>query len=285
MKLYLLLLFGIIISVEHVPRSLLAANKNVLTATTSDILRAMHTQCGYDATATTNVARFQAGVLYELAKTLLPPGAGNALILVGHKEWFRAYLRFTGLTASTAPQFSQLAFLFKQDQLIECQPHRVIQSKGNHSRPAFVLNVTVQWPENANLPRKYSFEDTLSQPRLKVTNHRVVRYQLIHSGEMVIYNDIRGLTGRPLSGVLATLFKIIGEGRIVQSKTIVTQDGLQVVRAKARKGFFTVNTTLTVQPDGRAQKGIPPDRPDLAIFERLLKEKHTLRQVDPAVLN
>ncbi len=88
---------------------------------------------------------------------------------------------------------------------------------------------------------------------------------------MIVYDEIKGLSGRPTSGLLAMLFKIIGEGRVVQSRIALTPDGLQITRARVKKGFFRVNATVTVQPNGVTKKGLPKDRPELKAFETLLK--------------
>jgi hypothetical protein len=71
--------------------------------------------------------------------------------------------------------------------------------------------------------------------------------------------------------VLGVLFALIGEGYVVESRIGIAADGLQVTRARARK-LFEVNTTVTVSPDGRTEKDIPPGRPDLAALEARLKQ-------------
>ena len=51
-------------------------------------------------------------------------------------------------------------------------------------------------------------------PKLKVTNRQEITYRLLVFGEMVVYDEIDGTFGRPLSGVLGALFKVIGDGRM-----------------------------------------------------------------------
>ncbi|MCZ6601834.1 MAG: hypothetical protein O6952_02375, partial [Planctomycetota bacterium] len=103
-----------------------------------------------------------------------------------------------------------------------------------------------------------------------MTNHQEITFRLLDFGEMVVYDKIEGTSGRPLSGVLGALFKMIGEGDIKYSRSALMDDGLQAVRAKATK-VFSKTTTITVYPDGRAEKGVPPDRADLAETEERLK--------------
>ena len=139
------------------------------------------------------------------------------------------------------------------------------------------INVIVGWPKRTELPGKYSFADTLSTPRLKVTNHREISYRLLDFGDMIVYDQINGLTGRPTSGILGMLFRIIGDGRVVQSKMAVTPDGLQINRTHAKKGPFSIKETVTVLPQGITQKWLPNDRPDLLDIEMLLKRPLKIR--------
>lgn len=237
-----------------------------------EILAAMRTQTGYDATATTNVARFQAEVLLELVRSQLRCNKDHRLLSIGHAEWFAAYLEFTGLTETSAPIFARLANSYRQNQMIEYNMENVIRRVSKGSLPKLALNVKVAWPESPGVPTQYSFEDTLATPNLKVTNHRVITYRILDFGDMIVYDEIEGLTGRPTSGILAMLFKLIGEGRVLQSRIMVSEDGLQINRTRAKKGPFAVAATLTVQPNGVTQKGLPPQRPELQALESRLRE-------------
>lgn len=242
-----------------------------------EILKAMQSQSGYDPTVSTNVARFQAAVLLGLAEKAIVSDSGGTVLFIGHQEWFEAYLRFTGLTGSTVPLFARLAHEHKQDQLVDFRKGCVIDRIEKGKVPLMAINVIVGWPKSVELPGKYSFADTLSTPKLKVTNHREITYRLLDFGDMIVYDQIKGLTGRPTSGILRMLFRIIGEGRIVQSRIAITPDGLQINRALAKKGLFGVKETITVKPDGVSLKGLPKDRPDLLTFERLLKRPLKIR--------
>ena len=70
---------------------------------------------------------------------------------------------------------------------------------------------------------------------MRVTNERVISYRLMDFGEMTVFDDIKGLRGRPTSGVLGFLFQLIGEGRVVENRMAISDDGIQVARARARK--------------------------------------------------
>lgn len=88
-------------------------------------------------------------------------------------------------------------------------------------------------------------------------------YRLVDFGNWVVYDEIKGLTGRPTSGILGFLFRIIGEGSVVQTRMAISKDGLQVYRATAKKGFIERIDIVTVYPDGKMEKDVPPGRPDL----------------------
>ena len=94
---------------------------------------------------------------------------------------------------------------------------------------------------------------------------------MLDFGEMAVYDKVEGASGRPLSGVLGALFKVIGEGDVKWARAGISEDGIQVVRAQAKK-LFTKTATVTVLPDGVAEKDTPDDRPDLAAIAARLKE-------------
>ena len=254
-------------------------DKMVRIVTRDEILKAMQMHRGYDPTATTNVARFQAEVLLQLARQARELDPKGPRILIKHDDWFWAFLDINELSLEEAPTFALLAYQHKQDQLVDYCSDHVIKKIEKGAVPELAVNVKVSWPKTSELPSKYSFKDTLSTPNLKVTNHRLITYRLLDFGEMIVYDDIRGLTGRPTTGILSLLFRVIGEGRVVQSKMTISEDGLQINRAKAKKGPIKVTTTVTVRPDGHISKGIPSDRPDLLALEARLKQPIKIKYV------
>ncbi len=87
---------------------------------------------------------------------------------------------------------------------------------------------------------------------------------------MIVYDDVSGLRGRPTSGVLGLLFKIIGEGRVVEARLARTHTGLLLIHGRVEKGFLSKRMTVTIYPNGTSVKGLPQGRSDLrAIAERL----------------
>lgn len=258
--------------VQAFPANDLAKDTSLQIVSREEIAAAMRTQTGYDPTATTNVARFQAEVILQLAGHARQRQPDGPPLLIRHDLWFQAFWETFGLTHETAPHYSRLAFEHRQDQLVEYRKERVIQKVEPGRSPVIAVNVRVFWPAVDGAPPHYSFDDTLSTPHLKVTNAREITYHLLDFGDMIVYDDIRGLSGRPTSGILGLLFKVIGEGQVVSSHIAIADDGLQVARAQVRKGPFEVRATVTVQPAGRTEKGLPPGRPDLTAIEEQLKK-------------
>jgi hypothetical protein len=214
---------------------------------------------GYDVLATANGGRLQAEVLLHLARSAQQKRPDGPPLLVGHDEWFQALTEVAGVPAERAPTYARLAWQHKQDVLVEYRPSRVIREVVQGPAPRLALDITISWPAAPGAPSQYSYEDTQGTPHLKVTNKRVITYHLLDYGDMIVVDGMEGLTGRPTTGALGLLFAVLGEGHIVEYRMVITPDGLQISRGRARKAFFEVATTLTVRPDGRTEKGVPPD--------------------------
>jgi hypothetical protein len=251
---------------------LLAAADTPRKVPREDILSAMKACEGYDPAVTTNGARFQAEVLLNLARRI-PDGPP---LLLGHAEWFSAFLERTGLTPEKAPLFMRLAFEHAQDLQIDYRGDQVVESTEG-PRPAFAANVTVWWPDKRGAASSYSYEDLLSTPHLEVTNERLITYRLLELDGMVVYGEVEGLLGRPTSGILGALFQLIGKGRVKESRMLISRDGLQLSRAWARKWAMSVTQTVTVRPDGHMEKGVPPGRQDLTSLAARLEQPLRIR--------
>jgi hypothetical protein len=222
-----------------------------------DVRAAIALHRGYDVLATANGGRLQAEVLLHLARAAQQKRPDGPPLLVGHDEWFQALIQVAGVPAARAPTYARLAWEHKQDVLVEYRPAHVIREVVQGPAPRLALDVTISWPEGPGAPSEYSYEDTQSTPHLKVTDKRVITYHLLDYGDMIVLDHIEGIYGRPTTGALGLLFAVLGEGHIVEYRMVITPDGLQVSRGRARKAFFEVATALTVQPDGRTEKGVP----------------------------
>ncbi len=121
----------------------------------TEVLSAMKACQGYDVTATTNAARFQAEVLLRLARQARAERPNGAALLIGHAEWFSAFLDRTGLSTDKAPTFARLAHQYGQDLQLDYRADRVIES-GETIRPDFAATVKIWWPERPGGPNSYS---------------------------------------------------------------------------------------------------------------------------------
>jgi hypothetical protein len=80
--------------------------------------------------------------------------------------------------------------------------------------------------------------------------------------------EIHGISGRPLTGFLAALFRLLGEGNADFARIAITSDGQQVVRTRATK-LFSKTVTGVIGPDGHVGR-VPRDRPDMTAIEARL---------------
>jgi hypothetical protein len=240
-----------------------------------EILAAMRNRQGYDFTVTTNGPRFQAEVLIELLQSGRAPE--DAFLFVGHEAWFAAFLERTGLAADEAPLFTRLAHEYRQDLEADARPGRVFERVTEGPSPRLAANVRIGWPSVKGGKDRYSYDDTLAIPDLRVTNERVIVYRLLDYGDMMAYDEIEGLQGRPIEGFLGFLFDVVGEGEVQWNRMTLSPDGLQVARARAAKGPFHVESTITVFPDGRVEKDLPKGREDLAPLEKRLLQPRRVR--------
>lgn len=237
----------------------------------AELFEAMDRVNGYDPTATTNGARFQAEVMFVLFETVADSGRLDQPLFITPDDWFRAFLRKTHLTEETAPQYAKLAHENRQFMWVDMRIDQVIEKVKEGPQPVRAFNVMFWWPKSLNEARSYSYQDTLSTPNLNVTNHRVITYRLLDFGDCFYFDDIDGLTGRPTTGLLGVLFKLIGEGRVEVTGIAISNDGLQVVHGTAKKAFLGVTTTATISPDGRSEKDVPEGRSDLDALETRLE--------------
>jgi len=258
-----------------VPRLANGQSCSVDTVQASDVAAAMRVAVRahgeYDILATTNATRFQTALLLELVRRAKAREADSDVLFVSAEDVYFEFLRLAGIQEhpEKTPPYRRLAYEYQQDIQIEYQSDSIIDEVVSGPPPYSAFNVRIAWLDRADGVTKYGFTDTLAVPKLKVTNHQVITYRLVDFGEMVAYDKIDGLSGRPLTGLLGTIFKLIGEGSVKWSRSMYSADGLQIVRARAKK-IFNKTATVTIDPDGRAQKDVPDDRSDVAaIAERL----------------
>lgn len=105
---------------------------------------------------------------------------------------------------------------------------------------------------------------------------RLIRYLLVDTGRYIAYEKIRGVAGQPIDSGLGALFSVLGMARIASTRLAVAEDGTQVNRTRGRK-VFGFDTVATIEADGRAQRGVSDQRPDLVALEQMLEEDLQVR--------
>lgn len=229
----------------------------------------------YSLLATTNAGRFTSAVFQRLIERALAHRPNGGTLFIPHDAFWREFLIVAGLRAgeeAKAPIGRRLAFDYHEGTHVTYgPPDSIIKRIKRGPTPLIAANVRLGWPDRPDGLRKYSSVDTLSVPQMKVTNHQVMTFRFLVFNDMMVFDDIEGISGRPLSGLLGTLFKLIGEGNAVFARFSISTDGLQVLRAKATK-MVSKTVTATINPDGRAQNGVPDGRTDLIDMETRLKQ-------------
>lgn len=232
----------------------------------------------YDILATTNRGRFTSELLLRLARRAKERDPDGRPLYINPEDWFFSYTETANVSMLDAPKPALLGLEHAQRVMVEYRPNRVISEVLEGPQPRTAVNVRAWWPEGPGSPSSFSFTDTTATPRVKATSHREITYRLLEFDDMIVLDEIEGLSGRPVSGLLGALFSIIGEGRVEHSRIAVSDDGLQIVRGRVKK-IFSLSTTVTIEPDGRGEKGLPPGRPDLVTLEEKLKRPLTIEYV------
>ena len=245
--------------------------------TTERMLAAMRNVRVYELTATANGPRLQADVVLELVREAQDGDPERRPLFLGHREWYEAYLARTGLPPAKAPIYVRRPYEIGQDLVIDYRQEAVVDAVLQGPAPRVAANVRIFWARAPGKADSYSYDDTLSNPTLRVTQKRLITYRLVDYGDRVWQADVAGLHGRPTSGALGLLFDLIGEARVVESRSAFAPDGFQVVRGRARKWGIDKIETVTVWPDGHADRGVPPGRADLLALERRLLEPLAIR--------
>ena len=241
------------------------------------LLEAMKQLRTYELTATANGARLQADVVVALVHEAQARDPERRPLFIGHREWYEAFLARTGLPPSKVPLYVQRPYEVGQDLVVDYRREAVVEAVLEGPAPRAVANVRISWPRAPGKPGEYSYDDTLSNPNLRVTQDRLITYRLVDYGDRLWYADVVGLHGRPTSGALGVLFDLIGEARVQEVRSAFLPDGVQVVRGRASKWGIERTETATVWPDGHADPGVPANRRDLVALEARLLEPLAIR--------
>jgi hypothetical protein len=234
-----------------------------------EMLRAMSAHGAYSLTTTTPSLRFDAEALLAIARRRQRESPGSTRFLISQDDWFAAHRETAGVTYAEMSESARAGYEHHQDALVDYGPHVVAQVLEGPV-PTMALDVTIFWPDSEGAPSEFSYKDTLSVPRVEVYNHRVIRSKLLEYDDMLVFDQVQGISVRP-NGFLSAVFAVLGKPDLKQNRIAVSTDQWQVMRGQV-KVFpgISKSGTAVIEPDGRGHEGVPPDRPDLrALIERL----------------
>jgi hypothetical protein len=246
-----------------------------------EILQAMSAHGAYSLTSTTTSMRFGAEALLAIARRRQREAPGNTRFLIGQDDWFVAHRETAGVTYSEMSEAARAGFEHHQDALVDYGPH-VVDQILEGPVPVMALDVTIFWPDSGDAPSGFHYKDTLSVPRVDVYDHRVIRFKLLEYEDMLVFDQVDGISVRP-HGFLSAVFAVLGKPDLKQTRLAVAADQWQVVRGQV-KVFPGISKTgtATIEPGGRGHEGVPPDRADLRALRERLKQPLKLRYGSPS---
>jgi hypothetical protein len=218
---------------------------------------------GYNLLASTNSSRLETAVLLAIVRSAMADDAEGPPLLLHHGDWYEAYRSVMELEPEDVPEYISLANEFGQDRIVDFHPARTKIEIKEGLEPDRVVRVKVGWPDEPGTPDRYTFTDTTTSPKLRITNRQRISYWLLDYGNFIVQDKIEGVQARPLGGALGTLFSIVGDGSAKQNRIAIAEDGLVVTYATAKKGPFKVQPLTLTYPDGTVETEFPPDRHDL----------------------
>lgn len=217
---------------------------------------------GYDTAAAPNQSRFVADFLLGVARAAAPRDRVDSF-QIHPDRFFEAWLNATGSQREDAPVSMRRVLEYGQRFAVDLAPAVAIDG----AEPDRVLAVRVGWtPETApGQAESYTYEDTRSDPDVRIRQQHDIHYLLIDFGDMVAYEHMQGVAGRPTSGGFGALFALLGMADIESVRYAVAGDASQINRTRVHK-LFDFTTHAVIRPDGTAERGIPADRPQ---YQRL----------------
>jgi len=261
----LLAVLGIAATAEVSPQAPRPSDCPHTIVETERMRRVMATIDSYEPT-TTNQSRFVADFLFGLARDPELVALSDTF-QVQPERFIAAWREVNNASMNDAPVSMRKVLEFNQRFVVDTNPPARIDPAS--AEPRQVLSVHVSWPAGPDRPDHYTYHDRLTDPEVRMHQERMITYQLIDFGDFVAYENIEGVRGKPTSGALGALFKVLGMTRIHSTRFAVTDDNTQLIRSRVSK-LLTFTAHATVTPDGRGRRGIPDDRPELeALADRL----------------
>ena len=229
---------------------------------------------GYDITATTNQGRFVSEILLGLAAGFSARDPEGRPFEIAPQDFFDAVVSVAGIEPEQMPIGFRRALEVGQVFTVDYRQARLVGGRTAADEIEQALAVAVRWPDEG--PDHYEFEDTDASPNVLLRYQREVNYRLVRLPDRVLYDDVEGLSGRPTSGALGALFRMLGRASIQSSHFAVADDQTLVAYTRGRR-LFPFSTLATVRPDGSTSRGVPEDRDDLEILGKRLSRLPDIR--------
>ena len=246
-----------------------------------EMLQAMSAHGAYSLTSTTTSMRFGAEALLAIVRRRQQEASGSTRLLIDQSDWFAAHREIAGVTYDEMSAAARAGFEHGQDAIVDYGP-QVLSEVLEGPAPLTALDVTIFWPDSADAPSHFSYQDTLSVPRVEVYDDRVVRFKLLAYEDMLVFDQVSGISVKPL-GFLSGIFSVLGKPDLKQTRIAVSADEWQVMRGQVNV-FAGISKTGTaaIEPGGRGHEGTPVDRPDLGAIKERLKRPIKVRYGEPS---
>jgi hypothetical protein len=235
----------------------------------------------YSLTSTTTAMHFGAEALLAIVRRRKQEAPGSTHLLIDHADWFAAHLETAGVGYGEMSEAARAGFEHRQDGLVDYGP-QVVEGVLEGPVPLTALDVTIFWPDTGDAASELSYRDTLSDPRVDVYHHRVIRFKLVEYDTLLLFDRISGTSVRP-TGFLSAVFAVLGKPDLRQNRIAVSSDQWQVLRAQVNVFAGISKTgTATIEPGGRGHEEVPRDRADLQAMVGELKRPLKLQYGPPS---
>jgi hypothetical protein len=247
--------------------------------TYDEMLQAMATHGAYNLTATTTSMRFGTEALLKLVHRRQQEAPGATRLFIDQSDRFAAHRQTAGVSYDQMSVAARSGFEHHQDVTVDYGPG-MVQQVLEGPAPVLALDVTMAWPDSGDAPTSFTYKDTLSVPRVEVHDRRVIRFKLVEYSDMLLYDEIDGISVKPL-GFMSAIFALVGKPDLKQTRVAVSADWL-VMRGRV-KVFPGISKTATavIEPGGLGHENIPADRSDLQALEQRLEQPLKLKYQAP----
>jgi hypothetical protein len=234
------------------------------------ILQAMRGHGPYSLTSTTTSLLFGARALLTIVRRRQREAPEETQFLIDHDDWFSAHLETAGVPYARMSESARAGFEHRQDVLVDYGP-QVVARVEEGPVPRTSLDITMFLADSSGSAGEFGYKDTLTVPKVDVFNQRVVRTKMLEYDDMLVFDQVSGISVRPI-GFLSALFTVVGKPDLKETRLATSDDFWQVVRGRVNVMLGISKTgTATIEPGGRGYEGVPRDRPDLVSLAKQVR--------------